>query len=121
MFLYRASYGTMGRRLPPTCLSIVAWVNCGKSVSERTHCDDDLAGLLSPSRQPSVADVSTGGRKSLLVEAIALVDSRTSFNQSAETLPAVRIARPDLTKGSNRTFLWFPNVRILRFPRPDCC
>jgi len=30
-------------------------------------------------------------------------------------------AHPDLTKGSNRTFLWFPNVRILRFPRPDCC
>ena len=61
---YRANTG-----LPPTCLLLVDWVNCGNSMSERTHCDDDLTGLLSPSRQPSVADVSTGGRKSLLVEA----------------------------------------------------
>ena len=50
------------------------------SMSGRTHCDDDLAGLLSPSRQPSVADVSTGGRKSLLVEAIYWMDdSRTQL------------------------------------------
>jgi len=62
---YRANTG-----LPPTCLLLVDWVNCGNSMSERTHCDDDLTGLLSPSRQPSVADVSTGGRESLLVEAI---------------------------------------------------
>ena len=39
-----------------------------------------LRYYVSPSRQPSVADVSTGGRKSLLVEAIYWMDdSRTQL------------------------------------------
>jgi len=62
---YRANTG-LPRHMLVACVLGELW----HSVSGRTYCDDDLAGLLSPSRQPSVADVSTGGRKSLLVEAI---------------------------------------------------
>jgi len=42
-------------------------------MSGRTYCDDDLAGLLGPSRQPSITDATTGGRDSLL-EAICWLD-----------------------------------------------
>ena len=91
-------------------------------MSGRTYCDDDLAGLLSPSRQPSITDASRGGRDSLSVEAICWLDDvASSFNQLAGTPLAVSIAHPDLTEGSDRTLLWFPNLRILRFARPDCC
>ena len=90
-------------------------------MSGRTYCDDDVAGLLSPSRQPSITDASRGGRDSLLVEAICWLDDvAPSCNQSAWTPPALRIAHHDLTKGSNRTLFWFPNLRILWFPRSDC-
>jgi len=90
-------------------LVAMTWVKC--SIHERkNYCDDDLAGLLGPLRQPSITDASRGGRDSLLVEAICWLDDVTpSFNQPAGTQLAVRIAHPDLTKGSSRTLLWFPN------------
>jgi len=68
------------------------------SVSGRTYCDDDLAGLLRPSRQPSITDASRGGRDSLLVDAIGWLDDvAPSFNQSAGTPPAVRIAHVEVS------------------------
>jgi len=94
---------------PGYMLVAMTWVKC--SIHERkNYCDDDLAGLLGPLRQPSITDASRGGRDSLLVEAICWLDDVTpSFNQPAGTQLAVRIAHPDLTKGSSRTLLWFPN------------